>query len=121
MSNPFEHVAKFMAASDQHPSEETAELYLKLIAEEIEEFYDGINNDDAVETLDGLLDAIFVMIAYAYARGWDPLGGWNEVARSNLDKIDQQTGKVLKRADGKVLKPEGWRGPDLREFVNGND
>ena len=44
-------------------------------------------------------------------------GAWNEVARSNLSKIDPTTGKVNKRNDGKVMKPEGWTPPNLKPFV----
>jgi len=44
-------------------------------------------------------------------------GAWNEVARSNLAKIDKTTGKVIKRKDGKVMKPEGWSPPNLKPFV----
>jgi tripartite-type tricarboxylate transporter receptor subunit TctC len=31
--------------------------------------------------------------------------------------IDPATGKVQRREDGKVLKPEGWTPPDLKPFV----
>jgi predicted HAD superfamily Cof-like phosphohydrolase len=50
-------------------------------------------------------------------KGFDVQGAWDEVARSNLSKIDPVTGKVIKRNDGKVLKPEGWTPPDLKPFV----
>jgi predicted HAD superfamily Cof-like phosphohydrolase len=30
-----------------------------------------------------------------------------------MAKVDPATGKVIKRADGKVLKPEGWTPPDV--------
>ena len=32
-------------------------------------------------------------------------------------EIDPLTGKVVKREDGKVMKPEGWTPPDLSKFV----
>ena len=38
---------------------------------------------------------------------------WAAVHRSNMAKVDPATGKVIKRADGKVLKPEGWTPPDI--------
>jgi hypothetical protein len=38
--------------------------------------------------------------------------------RSNFAKVDKETGKVVKREDGKVLKPDGWTPPDLRPFLN---
>jgi predicted HAD superfamily Cof-like phosphohydrolase len=50
-------------------------------------------------------------------KNYDVAGAWNEVARSNLDKIDSVTGKVKKREDGKVMKPEGWKPPQLENFV----
>jgi hypothetical protein len=37
--------------------------------------------------------------------------------RSNFDKVDAITGRVKKREDGKVLKPEGWEPPRLAKFV----
>jgi hypothetical protein len=37
--------------------------------------------------------------------------------RTNFAKIDAVTGKVRKREDGKVLKPEGWSPPNLEPFV----
>jgi predicted HAD superfamily Cof-like phosphohydrolase len=50
-------------------------------------------------------------------KGYDVDAAWAEVARSNLAKIDPATGKVIKRPDGKVLKPEGWTPPALDKFV----
>jgi predicted HAD superfamily Cof-like phosphohydrolase len=41
---------------------------------------------------------------------------WNEVSRSNLSKISPN-GKVIKREDGKVLKPEGWSPPNIKEIL----
>jgi hypothetical protein len=39
--------------------------------------------------------------------------------KTNFAKIDFETGKVRKREDGKVLKPEGWKAPQLAQFVGG--
>ena len=39
--------------------------------------------------------------------------------RTNFAKIDKETGKVRKREDGKVLKPLGWKPPELAQFVKG--
>ena len=44
-------------------------------------------------------------------------GAWDEGAKSNLAKIDKVTGKVIKRDDGKVLKPDGWKKPDFSKFT----
>jgi predicted HAD superfamily Cof-like phosphohydrolase len=51
------------------------------------------------------------------AAGWDGEAAWKEVMDTNFAKIDPTTGKVIKRADGKVLKPEGWKAPQLAQFI----
>ena len=51
------------------------------------------------------------------AAGWDGEGAWKEVMDTNFAKIDLDTGKVRKREDGKVLKPEGWKAPQLEKFL----
>lgn len=45
--------------------------------------------------------------------------GWLEVHASNMAKVDADTGKVIRRDDGKILKPEGWVGPDLQAVLEG--
>ena len=40
---------------------------------------------------------------------------FNEVHRSNMAKLVD--GKVIRREDGKVLKPEGWQPPQLAQFL----
>jgi predicted HAD superfamily Cof-like phosphohydrolase len=63
------------------------------------------------------MDMIWVILGYCYMKGYNVEGAWKEVANSNLSKIDPVTGKVKKRDDGKVLKPEGWKPPQLELFV----
>lgn len=45
--------------------------------------------------------------------------GWLEVHTSNMAKVDKVTGKVIRRDDGKILKPEGWVGPNLVAILEG--
>ena len=110
-------VARFLAACDQNPSEENALLYHKLINEEYNEFIDARNDNDEVETLDACMDMIWVILGYCHMKGYKVDAAWNEVARSNLAKINAATGKVVKREDGKVLKPEGWTPPQLDTYI----
>ena len=51
------------------------------------------------------------------ARGWDCEAAWDEGAKSNLSKIDPVTGKVKRREDGKILKPDNWEPPYFGKFV----
>jgi hypothetical protein len=34
-----------------------------------------------------------------------------------MAKIDAGTGVVLRREDGKILKPEGWQPPNLKQYL----
>ena len=113
----YNDVVKFIEACDQKPSPSNLYLYKDLITEEYREFLDGYNSEYDVEQLDACMDMIWVILGYCYMKGWDVNGAWNEVARSNLMKINPETGKVNKREDGKVLKPEGWTPPQLEQFT----
>ena len=117
MNNMNKDVITFIEACDQVPSVENISLYRNLIVEEFWEFkqWDDRNND--TERLDACMDMIWVILGYCKMKGFDVDGAWAEVARSNLDKIDSATGKVIKRADGKVLKPEGWKPPELEKYL----
>lgn len=117
MTNPFKDVDTFATACDQPPSEANYEMYLGLIDEEYIELQDAVEANDRVEQLDALIDILVVTMGAIRAGGFDAEGAWNEVMRTNFAKIDSTTGKVRKREDGKVLKPEGWTPPNLEKFV----
>ena len=51
--------------------------------------------------------------------GFPMEAGWVEVHASNRAKVDKETGKVIRREDGKILKPEGWVGPNLQAVLEG--
>jgi predicted HAD superfamily Cof-like phosphohydrolase len=117
MTNVFEDVNKFGTACDQAPSVENYAMYLDLITEEYNELKDAIVANDRVEQLDALVDILVVTVGAIRAAGWDGEAAWKEVMDTNFAKIDADTGKVRKREDGKVLKPEGWKAPELEQFV----
>ena len=113
----YNDVVKFIEACDQEKSENNAALYDRLINEEYNEFCQAVYDRDEVEQLDACMDMIWVILGYCHMKGYNVEGAWNEVARSNLMKIDTTTGKVIKREDGKVLKPEGWTPQQLEQFT----
>lgn len=124
MTKVFTDVAVFLKACGQdYPTtpqadvSELAELYKKLIIEEYSEFIEADANNDDVERLDACFDMIWVIVGYMKARGWDCESAWDEGAYSNLAKIDKITGKVIRREDGKILKPEGWKPPNFKKFT----
>ena len=117
MTNPFKDVDTFATACDQPPSEANYKMYLSLIDEEYDELLDAVVAQDRVEQLDALVDILVVTMGAIRAAGWDGEAAWQEVMNTNFAKIDPETGKVRKREDGKVLKPEGWKAPELAQFV----
>jgi predicted HAD superfamily Cof-like phosphohydrolase len=123
MTNPFSDQEKFMRACDQTTGgaidEEQYAMYRKLIAEEVSELHEAVEKNDRVEQLDALIDILVVTIGALHSMGADAEGAWKEVLRTNLAKIDPASGKVIKREDGKVLKPEGWTPPKLADFLKG--
>jgi predicted HAD superfamily Cof-like phosphohydrolase len=121
MSKVFTDVATFMAAGEQtinQNNDKQSELYLNLIKEEYQELLDARQSNDEVLTIDACFDTIWVIVGYMLSKGWDCEKIWDEGALSNLRKIDTKTQKILKREDGKILKPEGWKPPDFGKFVN---
>ena len=120
MTNPFRDQEKFMRACDQSVDNfnyKQFALYGSLIDEEVTELKEAVNNNDQVETLDALIDILVVTIGAIHSLGADAEGAWKEVMSTNFAKIDSESGKVRKREDGKVLKPLGWKGPELAQFL----
>jgi predicted HAD superfamily Cof-like phosphohydrolase len=118
--NPFRDQEKFMKACDQTTDNWNVEqfnLYVRLIEEEFSELKVAINECNNVEILDALTDILVVTIGALHSMGADAEGAWKQVMMTNFAKIDKDTGKVRKREDGKVLKPQGWTPPDLKPFV----
>ena len=120
MTNMFRDSDKFMTACEQTISgmnDQQFKMYCNLITEEYEELSAAIAAGDPVETLDALVDILVVTIGAINSMGADGEGAWREVMATNFAKIDRQLGKVRRRGDGKILKPEGWEPPKLQNFL----
>jgi predicted HAD superfamily Cof-like phosphohydrolase len=113
----YNDVKTFIEACEQERNEKNTLLYKNLIRDEFDEFVKAYFEGDEEGQIDGCMDLIWVILGYCYMKDYNVEGAWNEVARSNLSKIDPTTGKVNKRNDGKVMKPEGWTPPNLKPFV----
>ena len=113
----FDDVSEFMVACGQstdYPNENQSILYGDLVAEEADELVFAETDE---EELDAICDSIWVLVGLALSKGYDIEGAFNEVRRSNMSKVDAETGKVLKRADGKILKPSTFSPPHLTPYV----
>jgi predicted HAD superfamily Cof-like phosphohydrolase len=111
-------VKKFMEACDQNANDfgAQANLYMNLVMEEYKELILAFGNRDMVEIADACADLKWVIEGLEHTLQIPQQAVWDEVARSNLAKISP-SGKVEKREDGKVLKPEGWTPPDIKSIL----
>jgi predicted HAD superfamily Cof-like phosphohydrolase len=97
--------------------DELIELRIKLLTEEVQEYAEAARAGDLVEVLDALADIGYILAGTIINHGMQHIydDAFNEVHRSNMAKLVD--GKVLRRDDGKVLKPEGWQPPQLAQFL----
>ena len=117
--NSRDDVKQFMEACDQKETgvaSKQAQLYMKLIREEFDELVKAYHENDIVEIADGCADLKWVIEGLEHTLKLPQQEVWDEVARSNLSKISED-GKVKKRKDGKVMKPEGWTPPDIKSIL----
>ena len=95
-------------------------MQLDLVREEASEFLvaadevyaDPENNKRRSELLKELADLVFVCYQFAAAYGLDLDAALRRVYESNMSKLDED-GKVIYRADGKVLKGPNYEPPNL--------
>lgn len=95
------------------PSKDRVDLRLRLIDEERSELENSIIAKDIEGVADAIADSIYVLVGTALEFGIPLDRVWAEVQRANMRKVDPETGKVRRREDGKILKPDGWVGPDI--------
>ena len=98
------------------PSKEERDLRKKLLAEEYSEYVVAEYKNDLVEIADALADIIYIACGTAVSYGIPLDDVFESVHASNMAKLVD--GKVIRRADGKVQKPEGWQPPDIKRILN---
>ena len=98
-------------------SKELIELRIKLLQEEVAEYAEAARGGDLVEVLDALADIAYILAGTVINHGMQHVfdDAFAEVHRSNMAKLVD--GKVLRREDGKVMKPENWQPPNLSQFI----
>ena len=118
-------VERFMRAGehavyDQPRSgfDQQAMLYFDLCKEEFFELSAAVKKFDIVETADAAADLIWVIEGLCHTLGIPLQDVWNEVSRSNFSKTVR--GKLIKRGDGKILKPDTYSPPDIQSIVRPN-
>jgi len=117
-------VEQFMAAADQYigatphlneNNEAQAKLYIDLIDEEFRELCDGFLRRHIGDIADGGADLVWVVKGLFTTLGIDFDQVWQEIRASNMSKVVD--GKVIRRADGKILKPDTYFKPDIEKVL----
>jgi predicted HAD superfamily Cof-like phosphohydrolase len=99
--------------SPQWRDQDIMDLRWRLIDEEVNtELKQAFERRDLVELVDATLDSIYVLAGLLTAVGVKGQPIWDAIHRANMRK---EGGEM--REDGKVLKPEGWKHPNIEEFL----
>ena len=101
------------------PSPAESQLSYNLLLEEVHEYGLAMRDYNQTEVADGLTDILYLVIGAFRRHGISHVQAFelfNEVHASNMSKVTLE-GKVIKRADGKVLKPETYFKPDLKNII----
>ena len=126
MSDHHEKVLQFhRALGSPAPSSFTfdefrADLRVRLIDEELSEFAVAAREKDPVELIDAICDILYVTYGAATELGISPQqldAFFDEVHRTNMAKAGTD-GKIVERMDGKVMKPLGWKPPDIKTLFD---
>lgn len=87
-----------------------------LIDEEWSEFHEAFHLKDDCEQLKELADLVYVCFQMAASQEWDLDEAMRRVHKSNMSKLGED-GKPIYRADGKVLKGENYKPPNLTDLI----
>jgi predicted HAD superfamily Cof-like phosphohydrolase len=90
----------------QKMTDEGIAFIRQMVNDELDELVEAQN---VTEQADALVDAIYYICDFAVRNGinLDPL--FDIVHGANMQKV--VNGKVIRREDGKILKPEAWENP----------
>ena len=117
-------VTEFMEAADQYigkkphlneNNEAQAKLYIDLIDEEFRELCDGFLRRHIGDIADGGADLVWVVKGLFTTLGINFDQVWEEIRASNMSKVVD--GKVIRREDGKILKPDTYFKPDIEKVL----
>ena len=99
--------------------EQTKQLRINLLQEELNELKEALANDDPQETLDALIDLQYVLDGAFLSFGMQAVKdlAFDEVHRSNMSKLGADGKPIRREGDGKVMKGPNYFAPDLGKFI----
>jgi predicted HAD superfamily Cof-like phosphohydrolase len=92
-------------------------LRYNLMKEENKEYLQACHDHDKIEILDALVDQMYVLLGTIHQHGMSNIfeEAFNRVHENNMSKFPN--GQILRDAEGKILKPEGFKPVDLSDLV----
>ncbi len=99
------------------PEQNVRDLRVRLLQEEFDEYLEAENENDLVEIADALADMVVIIHGTAIRYGIPLDEVFAEVHRSNMSKVSAD-GTVLRREDGKILKPDTYSPPDIASILD---
>lgn len=119
----FEMVRDFHTAFGQRvgtrpilPDYQERELRMRLMKEEYNEYNKAEDNNDITNLAVELADIIYIACGTAVSYGIPLDEVFNAIHQANMNKLID--GKVIRREDGKIKKPEGWEPADIAGILN---
>lgn len=101
----------------------TNALRIALIAEELEELKEALEQGSVLETLDALIDLQYVLDGAFLSFGLHELKetAFAEVHGSNMSKLGDDGKPVVRESDGKILKGPNYYKPNLAQFLDSDE
>mmetsp|Transcript_998 Transcript_998/g.1268 ORF Transcript_998/g.1268 Transcript_998/m.1268 type:complete len:172 (+) Transcript_998:40-555(+) len=82
-----------------------------------EKYEEGDKVTPVADQADALVDSYYYSLNSACNKGINLSSVFGIVHAANMAKRDPETGKFLKRADGKIIKPKGWQPPNINAEI----
>lgn len=118
-------VEQFQVASDQPVSKTPTNaianqnfLRYQLMREENKEYMVATQNLDKIEVLDACTDMLYILLGTINQHGLQDVieEAFTRVHVNNMTKIGPD-GKVIRNAEGKILKPTWFKNVDLTDLI----
>lgn len=84
------------------------------IDEEFAELKKAVNENNLEETVDALLDIVYICIGTSIMCGFDTEKHWTEIQEANMAKI---RGITRRGHNYDVCKPKGWTPPNHEKII----
>jgi predicted HAD superfamily Cof-like phosphohydrolase len=97
------------------PNSHERELRMRLMKEEYKEYKKAEKANDLVNLAAELADIIYIACGTAVSYGIPLNEVFEEIHKANMAKLID--GKVIRREDGKIQKPEGWKPADIEGIL----